>query len=34
MRELMPHENATTYRLATLGSEGLPKGANRAADIP
>ena len=33
-RELMPHENATTFRLASLGSEGLPKGANRAADIP
>lgn len=33
-RELMPHENATTFRLATLGSEGLPKGANRSADIP
>ncbi|MDP2270729.1 MAG: HAD-IG family 5'-nucleotidase [Archangium sp.] len=33
-RELMPHETATTFRLATLGSEGLPKGANRSADIP
>ena len=33
-RELMPHENATAFRLSTLGSEGLPKGANRAADIP
>jgi hypothetical protein len=34
MRELMPHESATAYKLATLGSEGLPKGANRSADIP
>jgi HAD superfamily 5'-nucleotidase-like hydrolase len=33
-RELMPHENVTHFKLAALGSEGLPKGANRAADIP
>lgn len=33
-RELMPHESASSFRLASLGSEGLPKGANRAADIP
>lgn len=33
-REVMPHENVTSFRLASLGSEGLPKGANRAADIP
>ncbi len=33
-RELMPHEAATSLRLAGLGGEGLPKGANRAADIP
>ncbi len=34
MRELMPHESATAFRLAALGGEGLPKGTNRAADIP
>ena len=33
-RELMPHENAASFRLASLGSEGPPKGANRSADIP
>ncbi|MGV3619698.1 MAG: HAD-IG family 5'-nucleotidase [Archangium sp.] len=33
-RELMPHETSTAYRLGVLGSEGLPKGTNRAADIP
>lgn len=33
-RELMPHETATAFRLASLGGEGLPKGTNRAADIP
>ena len=33
-RELMPHESATAFRLAALGGEGLPKGTNRAADIP
>jgi HAD superfamily 5'-nucleotidase-like hydrolase len=33
-RELMPHESATAFKLASLGSEGLPKGTNRAADIP
>ncbi len=33
-REVMPHENISGVRLAALGSEGLPKGANRAADIP
>lgn len=33
-REVMPHESSTSFRLAALGSEGLPKGANRAADIP
>jgi len=33
-RELMPHESATAFKLAQLGGEGLPKGTNRAADIP
>jgi HAD superfamily 5'-nucleotidase-like hydrolase len=33
-RELMPHESATAFKLAALGGEGLPKGANRSADIP
>ncbi|MBL8915590.1 MAG: HAD family hydrolase, partial [Archangium sp.] len=33
-RELMPHESATAFKLASLGGEGLPKGTNRAADIP
>lgn len=33
-RELMPHENVTAFRLTPSGSEGLPKGTNRAADIP
>ena len=33
-REVMPHESSTTFRLAPSGSEGLPKGTNRAADIP
>jgi HAD superfamily 5'-nucleotidase-like hydrolase len=33
-RELMPHESATSFRLAALGAEGLPKATLRAADIP
>lgn len=33
-RELMPHEAVTSFRLAALGDEGLPKGTLRAADIP
>lgn len=33
-RELMPHEQASAFRVGTLGSEGLPKGTLRAADIP
>lgn len=33
-RELMPHESVTAFKLASLGGEGLPKGTNRAADIP
>jgi hypothetical protein len=30
----MPHESATSFRLAALGAEGLPKATLRAADIP
>jgi HAD superfamily 5'-nucleotidase-like hydrolase len=33
-RELMPHESASAFKLALIGSEGLPKGTLRAADIP
>jgi HAD superfamily 5'-nucleotidase-like hydrolase len=32
-REFMPHETGT-FRLGTMGNEGLPKGTLRAGDIP